>query len=41
MDGRVPTEKLVRETERQFTLAKSIKHIIVITRQDKLIGISR
>lgn len=41
MDGRIPTKKLLNEVERQFTLAKSIKHIIVITRQDEYIDHKR
>lgn len=41
MDGRVPTRKLMTEIRRQFALAKSIKHIIVITRQDRHIDIKR
>lgn len=41
MDGRIPTKKHMAEVERQFTLAKSIKHIIVITRQDKHLDIRR
>jgi UTP:GlnB (protein PII) uridylyltransferase len=41
MDGRIPTKKLLNEIERQFTLAKAIKRIIVITRQDKHIDFKR
>lgn len=33
MDGRIPTKKLLAEIERRFDDAKTIKHIIVITRQ--------
>jgi hypothetical protein len=32
MDGRIPTKKLLNEVERQFNLARSLKHLIVITR---------
>jgi UTP:GlnB (protein PII) uridylyltransferase len=41
MDGRIPTKKLLNEVERQFTLARSIKHIIVITRQEEHIDFER
>lgn len=41
MDGRVPAKKLLGEVERQFTLAKSIKRIIVMTRQDRHIDFKR
>lgn len=40
MDGRKPTAKLLKETERQFKLAKSIKRLIVITREEKHIDFS-
>jgi hypothetical protein len=40
MDGRIPTYKLLREVERQFKLAKSIKHLI-ITRQEEHIYLER
>ncbi len=41
IDGRIPTKKLLAESERQFNLAKSIKHLIVITRQDTHIDFNR
>lgn len=41
IDGRIPTKKLLVEVERQFTLAKSIRHIIVITRQEERIDFAR
>ena len=41
MDGRVPTHKHIRETEKQFRLAKKIKQLIVITREDERIDFSR
>ena len=41
MDGRIPTKKLLREAERQFTLAKRIKRLIVITREEKHIDFER
>jgi hypothetical protein len=41
MDGRIPTYKLLREVERQFELAKSIKRLIVITRQEERIDLER
>lgn len=41
LDGRVPTKKYVTEVERQFGLAKSIRHIIVITRQETSIDFKR
>lgn len=41
MDGRIPTKKLLTEIERQFTLSRSIKRIIVITRQQQHIDIKR
>ncbi|HEY1645415.1 MAG TPA: hypothetical protein VGF75_03430 [Candidatus Saccharimonadales bacterium] len=41
MDGRIPTNKLLREVEHRFTDAKSIRHIIVITRQEKHIDLER
>lgn len=33
MDGRVPTVKLLKEVERRFNDAKSLKRLIIITRQ--------
>jgi len=41
MDGRIPTKKLLAEIRRQFILAKAIKRIIVITRQQEHIDIKR
>lgn len=41
MDGRIPTKKLVDEAERQFCLAKSMKRLIVITRQEDHIDFER
>lgn len=41
MDGRIPTRRLVAEIERRFNDAKSIKSILVITRQDALIDLKR
>ncbi len=41
MDGRVPTKKFVAEVERQFIQNKSIKHSIVITRQEISIDFKR
>ena len=40
MDGRKPTTKLLREVEKQFKLAKSIKRLIVITREEKHVDFS-
>lgn len=41
MDGRVPTKKFIAEVERQFTQNRSIKHAIVITRQETSIDFKR
>lgn len=41
MDGRVPTQKHLTEVERQFNLSKSIKHIVVITRQEATLDFNR
>lgn len=41
MDGRIPTRKLLNEAERQFSLTKSVKHVIVITRQEERIDFKR
>ncbi len=41
LDGRIPTRKHLNEIERQFSLAKSIRHIIVITRQETSIDFKR
>ena len=41
IDGRVPTLKLLTEVKRQFLLAKGIKKLIVITRQETHIDFAR
>lgn len=41
MDGRIPTRKILAEVERQFRLAKTIRQIIVITRQEECIDFHR
>ena len=41
MDGRVPTNKYLKEVERRFNDAKAIRHIIVITRQEVAIDLKR
>ncbi len=41
MDGRVPTDKLLGRIQQQFGLVKSIKRIIVITRQGEHIDLDR
>lgn len=41
MDGRVPTYKHLKEVERQFTLARSAKWFIVITREGNHIDVKR
>lgn len=41
MDGRIPTNKLLKEVEHQFNLSESIKHIIVITRKEEHIDFKR
>lgn len=41
LDGRVPTEKRVREAEKQFHLAKSIKRLIVVTKEEDIIDFRR
>lgn len=41
MDGRVPTVRLLREAERQFALTKSMRRLIIITRQEKHIDFER
>lgn len=41
IDGRIPTKKLLKEVERRFTGAKSIKRLIVITRQEVHIDFKR
>lgn len=41
MDGRIPAKKLLNEVERRFDDAKTIKHIIVIARQEEHIDFKR
>jgi hypothetical protein len=41
MDGRIPTNKILREVGHRFKDAKSIKRLIVITRQQKHIDFKR
>jgi len=41
MDGRIPTHKLLKEAERRFMDAKKIKHLIVITREERHIDFER
>lgn len=41
MDGRIPTTRFTSEIERQFKLTKTIKSIVVITRQEIAIDFSR
>jgi hypothetical protein len=41
LDGRVPTRKHLAEIDRQFKLAKSIRHIIVITREEAAVDFKR
>ena len=41
MDGRIPTNRQLVEIQRQFELAKSIRRIIVITRQHTHIEFKR
>ena len=41
MDARIPTYKLVREVERQFRLSRNINRIIIITKQQKIVDITR
>ncbi len=41
MDGRIPTNKFLKEIEKQFQLTKTIKRIIVITRQEVHIDFER
>jgi hypothetical protein len=41
MDGRIPTKKYLVEIERRFDDARTIKHIIVITRQEQTIDFKR
>jgi len=41
MDGRIPAHKLLSETERQFTLTRSIRWMIVITKDNKHIDFRR
>lgn len=41
MDGRIPTQKSIKEIERRFNDAKSIKRIIIITRQETYVDLSK
>lgn len=41
MDGRVPTKKLLAEASRQFQLTRKLRHLIVITREEKHIDFAR
>lgn len=41
MDGRIPTHRYTTEIERQFLLAKSVRRIIIITREEKIIDLKR
>lgn len=41
MDGRIPTGKILFEIERRFNDARSIKRVIVITRQEECIDFKR
>jgi len=41
MDGRIPTKKHVDRIEAQFFANKSIKHIAIITREEKTIDFKR
>ena len=41
IDAKVPTHKLVREAKRQFRLSKEINRLLIITKQQKIIDISR
>lgn len=41
MDGRIPTYKLLKEAERRFMDAKKMKHLIVITREEKHVDFER
>lgn len=41
IDGRIPTHKLLKEVERRFNDAKSIKRLIVITRKEERIDFKR
>lgn len=41
MDGRIPTKKLLNELKRRFSDAKTIKHLVVITRQEVAIDFKR
>jgi hypothetical protein len=41
MDGRIPTKKLLAESERQFNLTKSMRRLIVITRQEEHVDFER
>ena len=41
IDGRIPTQKLLTEAERRFRDAKSMKHLMVITREQQCIDFKR
>jgi hypothetical protein len=41
MDGRIPTYKLLKEVDRRYSDAIKIKHLIVITREEKHIDLER
>lgn len=41
MDGRIPTRNYIAEIERRFNDARTIKHIIVITRHEDTIDFKR
>lgn len=41
MDGRIPTDRLLRDAEYRFRHAKTIKYLMVITRQGKHIDFKR
>lgn len=41
MDGRVPTKKHVDMAQAQFSANKSMKHMIIITREEKTVDLKR
>ena len=41
MDGRKPTENLIREAERRFNDAKKIRRLLVITKEEHIIDFRR
>lgn len=41
LDVRIPTHKYLHEVKKQFTFAKSIRRMIVITREDRIIDLKR